>query len=62
MATNRINSLEVKGNSKFENLILTDQKTGKDWTISIYDGKISIEPFDKDEKRDFRIKNLIDEN
>lgn len=46
MATNRINSLEVKGNSKFENLILTDQKTGKDWVVSIFDGKLCIEPLD----------------
>jgi len=53
---------DIEGVTRLERLVLVDQKTGKDWEVVLYDGKIHIEPFDKDEKRDFRINKVIDEN
>jgi hypothetical protein len=53
---------DIEGVTRLERLVLVDQKTGEDWEIVLYDGKIHIEPFDKDEKRDFRINKVIDEN
>ena len=52
-------SADVDGNMRVDGLVLVDRKTGKDWEISIRDGEIVIEPLDKDEKRDFRIKKIL---
>jgi len=53
---------DIEGVTRLERLVLVDQKTGEDWEVVLYDGKIHIEPFDKDEKRNFRINKVIDEN
>ena len=53
---------DIEGVTRLERLLLVDQKTGEDWEIVLYDGRIHIEPFDKDKKRDFRINKVIDEN
>jgi hypothetical protein len=53
---------DIEGVTRLERLVLVDQKTGEDWEVVLYDGKIHIEPFEKDEKRDFRINKVIDEN
>jgi hypothetical protein len=53
---------DIEGVTRLERLVLVDQKTGEDWEVVIYDGKVHIEPFDKDEKRNFRINKVIDEN
>jgi len=53
---------DIEGVTRLERLVLVDQKTGEDWEVVIYDGKVHIEPFEKDEKRDFRINKVIDEN
>ena len=53
---------DIEGVTRLERLVLVDQKTGEDWEVVLYDGKIHIEPFDKDKKRDFRINKVIDEN
>ena len=52
----------IEGVTRLERLILVDQKTGEDWEVILYDGKIHIESFEKEEKRDFRIKKTLDEN
>ena len=52
---------DIEGVTRLERLVLVDQKTGKDWEVVLYDGKIHIEPFDKDEKRNFRINKVINE-
>lgn len=52
----------IEGVTRLERLILVDQKTGEDWEVFLYDGKMHIEPFEKEEKRDFRIKKMLDEN
>jgi hypothetical protein len=53
---------DIEGVTRLERLVLVDQKTGEDWEVVLYDGKIHIEPFEKDEKRNFRINKIIDEN
>lgn len=53
---------DIEGATRLDRLVLVDQKTGKDWEITLYDGKVYIEPFDRDEKRDFRINKAIDED
>lgn len=53
---------DIEGVTRLERLVLVDQKNGEDWEVVLYDGKIHIEPFDKDEKRDFRINKVIDED
>jgi hypothetical protein len=53
---------DIEGVTRLQRLVLVDQKTGEDWEVVLYDGKIHIEPFEKDEKRNFRINKVIDEN
>lgn len=53
---------DIEGVTRLERLVLVDQKTGEDWEVVLYDGKIHIEPFEKYEKRDFRINKVIDED
>ena len=53
---------DIEGVTRLERLVLVDQKTGKDWEVVLYDGKIHIEPFDKDVKRNFRINKVINED
>jgi hypothetical protein len=50
----------IEGVTRLDRLVLTDQTTGKEWEISIHDGKIITEPFEKIEKRDYRIDQIID--
>ena len=52
---------DIEGVTRLQRLVLVDQKTGEDWEVVLYDGKIHIEPFDKDEKRNFRINKVINE-
>lgn len=52
---------DIEGVTRLQRLVLVDQKTGKDWEVVLYDGEIHIEPFDKDEKRNFRINKVINE-
>lgn len=53
---------DIEGVTRLQRLVLVDQKTGEDWEVVLYDGKIHIEPFDRDKKRDFRINKVIDED
>jgi hypothetical protein len=53
---------DIEGATRLERLVLIDQKTGKDWEVAIYDGKLHIFPFDLDERRDFMISKAIDED
>lgn len=52
-------SADIDGNVRVDGLVLVDRKTGKDRQISIYDGEIMIEPLEKEERRDYRIKKII---
>ena len=50
----------IEGVTRLGRFVLTDQTTGKEWEISIHNGKIIAEPFEKDEKREYRIYQIID--
>ena len=52
---------DIEGVTRLERLVLVDQKDGKDWEVVVYDGKLYIEPFDKDDKRDFRISKVYED-
>ena len=52
---------DIEGVTRLERLLLVDQKDGKDWEVVVYDGKLYIEPFDKDDKRDFRISKVYED-
>lgn len=52
-------SADIEGVTRLERLVLIDQKDGKEWEISINDGKLFYEPYEKDEKRDFRINKVF---
>jgi len=53
---------DIEGISRMDRLVLVDQKDGKEWELSISDGQLIVEPYEKDEKRDFRINKIIDGN
>lgn len=55
-------SADIEGIARIDRLLLVDQKDGKEWEISINGGQLVIEPYEKDEKRDFRINKIIDGN
>ena len=52
---------DIEGVTRLDRLVLVDQKDGKDWEVVVYDGKLYIEPFDKHEKRDFRISKVYED-
>lgn len=52
---------DIEGVTRLERLVLVDQKDGKDWEVVVYDGKLYIEPFDKDDKRNFRISKVYED-
>lgn len=52
---------DIEGVTRLERLVLVDQKDGKDWEVVVYDGRLYIEPFDKDDKRDFRISKVYED-
>lgn len=49
-------------NTVIEKLILKDEKTGRNWQLKINDGELMIEPLDIIDKRDLKIKNVLNEN
>lgn len=56
-------SMDVNGVTRMDRLVLIDGKTDEEFELFIYDGKLIIEPYERDEKRDFRINKVIkDEN
>lgn len=52
-------SADIEGVTRLDRLILIDQKDGKEWEITINDGKLYYEPYEKDEKRDFKINKIL---
>ena len=53
-------SVDITGPTRLDKLILVDQKDGKEWELIINDGSVYIEPYDRVEKRDFKIKKVIE--
>lgn len=55
------NSIEANGKCVLGNLVLKDRKTNTEWEIYIEDGVIYAEPWEKDERREHRIKKVLGE-
>jgi len=53
---------DLEGVTRLERLVLVDQKDGKDWEVTLYDGKLYIEPYEEVDKREYRISKAIDED
>lgn len=58
------NSLTVdsSGLVVIQNLALIDEKTGNKWLIKVDNGKLIIEPVEIEDKRDHKIKSILDDN
>lgn len=49
------------GLTVISNLALLDEKTGNKWLLKVYDGELIIEPVDLQDKRDIKIKKILNE-
>ncbi len=57
------NSLHIDsdGNTVVNKLVLLDEKTGSKWQIKISDGDLMVEPLELEDRRNFRIKKLLND-
>ncbi len=53
--------VDPDGNVIVKKLVLLDDKTGGKWEVRISDGEIYLEPLEKSDKRDFKIKKILNE-
>ena len=55
------NSLHIDsdGNTVVNKLVLLDEKTGSKWQIKISDGELIAEPLELEDKREFKIRKLL---
>ncbi len=55
------NSLHIDsdGNTVVNKLVLLDEKTGIKWQIKISDGELITEPLELEDKREFKIRKLL---
>jgi len=53
--------VDEDGVTIISNLALVDEKTGNKWLIKVYDGELLIEPLDIQDKRDLKIKKILNE-
>ncbi len=55
------NSLQIDsdGNTVINKLVLLDEKTGSKWHIKISDGELIAEPLELEDKRDWKIKRVL---
>jgi hypothetical protein len=53
--------VDPDGNVIVKKLVLLDDKTGGKWEVRISDGEIYLEPLEKSDKRDFKIKKILND-
>ena len=53
--------IDSEGNVIVKKLVLLDDKTGGKWEVKISDGEIYLEPLEKSDKRDFKIKKILND-
>lgn len=53
--------VDSDGLTVISNLALLDEKTGNKWLLKVYDGELVIEPVDLQDKRDLKIKKILNE-
>ena len=52
--------VDSDGNVIVKKLVLLDE-TGRKWEVKISDGEIFMEPLEKSDKRDFKIKKILND-
>ena len=53
--------VDPDGNTVIKNLVLLDEKTGNKWSIKVSDGELVIEPWELEDKREIKLKNLLND-
>lgn len=53
--------VDSDGNVIVKKLVLLDDKTGRKWEVKISNGEIFMEPLEKSDKRDFKIKKILND-
>jgi hypothetical protein len=53
--------VDKDGNTIIDKLVLLDEKTGNKWSIKVSDGNLSIEPWEIEDKREVKLKNLLND-
>jgi hypothetical protein len=53
--------VDPDGNTVIKNLVLLDEKTGNKWSIKISDGELLAEPLELEDKREYKLKNLLND-
>jgi pyruvate kinase len=53
--------VDPDGNTVIKNLVLLDEKTGNKWSIKVSDGELVIEPWELKDKREIKLKNLLND-
>ena len=53
--------VDSDGLTVISNLALLDEKTGNKWMLKVYDGELIIEPIYLQDKRDLKIKKILNE-
>ncbi len=55
-------TVDSDGNTIIEKLVLKDEKTGRKWQLKISDGEIIVEPLEIQDKREWKIEKVLNEN
>ena len=53
--------VDPDGNTVIKNLVLLDEKTGNKWSIRVSGGELVIEPWELEDKREIKLKNLLND-
>jgi hypothetical protein len=54
-------TIDSDGNTVINKLVLLDEKTGNKWQIKISDGELVVEPLELEDKREFKLKKLLND-
>ena len=60
-SSGRAIEVDPDGNTVINNLVLLDEKTGNKWSIKVSDGELLIEPWELEDKREIKLKNLLND-
>ncbi len=58
---NSVIEVDPDGNTIIRNLVLLDEKTGNKWSIKINDGELVVEPCELEDKREIKLKKLLND-
>ena len=54
-------TIDSSGLVVISNLALIDERTGNKWLIKVDDGKLIIEPVELEDKREHKLKSILDD-